>query len=346
MTPARAEEAAAAAGLQRAAAAGIHRLEIPTPFPIGRVNAYLIEGEPLTLVDSGPNSAKSLDELERALASQGRRVEDIELLLITHQHADHVGLAEILARRSGAEVAALAGLARHLADLRRQSELDDRFAAALMRRNGVPADLVIALGATAAAIRAWASTVTVTRGLLDGEELRAGGRALTIAHRPGHSPSDTVFHDRANGILIAGDHLLAHVSSNPIATRPLAAEGEYDGPRPRTLVTYIASLERTRAMELDIVLPGHGPPITDHVELIEARLRLHRRRAERIERTIARRPLSAHEIARALWGNAAISQAYLTLSEVLGHLDLLLADGRAREEERDGVALFVASERR
>jgi len=55
--------------LAQAAAAGVHRLAIPTPFQVGRVNAYLIEDSPLTLIDSGPNSAKALDELERALAA-------------------------------------------------------------------------------------------------------------------------------------------------------------------------------------------------------------------------------------------------------------------------------------
>jgi hypothetical protein len=53
--------------------AGIVRLAIPTPFQVGRVNAYLIEDSPLTLIDSGPNSAKALDELEQALASRGQR---------------------------------------------------------------------------------------------------------------------------------------------------------------------------------------------------------------------------------------------------------------------------------
>jgi hypothetical protein len=47
--------------LAHAAASGIHRLAIPTPFQVGRVNAYLIEDSPLTLIDSGPNSAKALD---------------------------------------------------------------------------------------------------------------------------------------------------------------------------------------------------------------------------------------------------------------------------------------------
>jgi hypothetical protein len=54
-------------------------------------------------------------------------------------------------------------------------------------------------------------------------------------------------------------------------------------------------------------------------------------------------PRSAYEIAQALWGNIAVTQAYRTLSEVLGHLDLLTGDGRARGMERDGRSLFEAA---
>ncbi|MEA2291019.1 MAG: hypothetical protein QOF17_39, partial [Solirubrobacteraceae bacterium] len=67
-------------------AAGIHCLAIPTPFAVGRVNCWLIEDEPLTLLDTGPNSGKALDELEQALAAHGHRIEDLERIVISHQH--------------------------------------------------------------------------------------------------------------------------------------------------------------------------------------------------------------------------------------------------------------------
>ena len=59
----------------------IHCLPIPTPFAVGRVNCYLIEDEPLTLVDTGPNSGAALDALERALREHGRRIEDLERIV-------------------------------------------------------------------------------------------------------------------------------------------------------------------------------------------------------------------------------------------------------------------------
>ena len=91
------------------------------------------------------------------------------------------------------------------------------------------------------------------------------------------------------------------------------------------------------------VLPGHGDPVTDHRALIDERFALHRRRADKIHRLIAERLRSAYEIAQALWGNIAVTQAYLTLSEVLGHVDLLLNDGRVREVKRDGLSLYEAA---
>jgi glyoxylase-like metal-dependent hydrolase (beta-lactamase superfamily II) len=317
--------------LARAAEAGIHRLAIPTPFQVGRVNAYLIEDSPLTLIDSGPNSGKALDELEQALRARGHAIEEIELLVITHQHIDHFGLATILARRSGAEVAALQGLVPYLRDFRAAAELDDRFAQAIMLRHGISADVVTALRAVSASFRAWGAAVEVTRPLGDGEELRLRERTLRVLHRPGHSPSDTVFLDEGSSILFAADHLIAHISSNPLLARPLDAGTDFAGPRPRALIDYIASLQRTREMELSLVLPGHGMPIADHVSLIDRRLSMHRRRAERIYKLIAQEPRTAHEIATELWGNVAVTQAYLTISEVLGHVDLLLEKGRVVE---------------
>jgi glyoxylase-like metal-dependent hydrolase (beta-lactamase superfamily II) len=321
--------------------AGIHRIALPTPFLVGRVNCYLIDDEPLTLIDTGPNSGKSLDDLERALAAHERRIEDLELIVVTHQHMDHLGLLEILARRSGAQVAALDLLEPYLADFSRSAAADDEFAQAVMRRHGVPADLATVLGALAAAFRAFGSSGRVTRPLADGEDLVLRDRTLHVLHRPGHSPSDTVLWDSEREILIAGDHLLAHISSNPLVSRPLTGPSE---PRPQALLQYIESMRTTRELPARLVLPGHGDPILEHPELIDERLRMHRRRAERIHQILDAQPLSAYEIALRMWGNVAVTQAYLTLSEVLGHLDLLVSTGQAIERDSDGLSVFESTQ--
>jgi len=329
------EEAYAAA-----AAAGIHRLAVPTPFAVGRVNCYLIEDEPLTLIDTGPNSGKSLDELERALAAHGRTVEEIGLIVITHQHMDHLGLLEILARRSGAEVAALHLLAPYLEDFQASMAADDAFSQAIMRQHGIPAEMVTVLGSVGMAFRAFGSRGQISRPLRDGDLLKLRDRSFEVLHRPGHSPSDTIFWDSERRILIAGDHLLAHISSNPLISRPL--EETASDQRPQALLRYIESMLATRELAPELTLTGHGDPVTDHVTLIDERLRLHHRRAEKMRRLLEPGPLTAYEIALKMWGNVAVTQAMLTLSEVLGHMDLLLRDGLVRELTDHEVSRFEA----
>jgi glyoxylase-like metal-dependent hydrolase (beta-lactamase superfamily II) len=325
--------------LEQAALAGIHPLPLPTPFAVGRINSYLIEDDPLTLIDTGPNSGKSLDELQEALAARGHSIDDIGLIVITHNHIDHIGLVEIIVEHSGAEVAALGAAAERLANYLADSEAEDEFAVGLMLRNGIPEDIAQALRSVSGSFRGWASRVEVTRPLADGEALELRDRSFEVQHRPGHSPMDTLFWDAERRILFAGDHLLAQISSNPLLGRPL------DGSpgRTRSLVAYIDSLKRTRELPAEIVFGGHGEPITDHAALIDSRLAATERRKEKIHRLIAERPRTGFEIAQSLWGNIAVTQAYLTLSEVIGHADLLVDEGRIREADDGAVTRYEAT---
>ncbi len=327
-------------GFETAAAVGIHRIAIPTPFAVGRVNVYLIDDDPLTLVDAGPNSGTSFDELTRGLAALGRSLEEIELVILTHQHIDHLGLVGLVASRSGAEVAAIDHAVPIVENFSEEMQADDDFASTTMLRHGIPEDVVRALQSVSRAFRAWGAPAKVTRVLHDRDEIAFRDRTLRVHWRPGHSPTDTVFEDADRRMLIAADHLLAHISSNPLITRPLDGETE----RPQALATYLDSLTKTRAMDLDLVLPGHGEPVTDHRELIDQRFVLHRRRADKLHRLIAERPRTAYELAQALWGNIAVTQAYLTLSEILGHTDLLLNEGRVCEVVDGETVHFEAVE--
>jgi glyoxylase-like metal-dependent hydrolase (beta-lactamase superfamily II) len=328
-----------AAALARAAEAGIHVLRIPTPFAVGRVNAYLIEDDPLTLVDSGPNSGRALDELHHQLAEHGRSIDDIELIVLTHQHMDHLGLVDIIASHSGAEVAAIDKLSGFVEDFSAAAARDDEFATAVMLRNGISEDVVQALRQVSSAFRAWGGKAHVTRPLSDGDVLELGNRNLRVLHRPGHSPSDTVFWDAERHILIAADHLIKHISSNALITRPLDGSSE----RTQALVAYIDSLRKTRELPAEIVLSGHGEPITDHVGLIDERFALFERRAEKLYGLIAEEPRTGHGLAQALWGDVAVTQAFLTLSEVIGHVDLLINAGHVREVDDGDVIRYEAT---
>jgi glyoxylase-like metal-dependent hydrolase (beta-lactamase superfamily II) len=316
-----------------AAGLGIHRIPVPTPFAVGDVNTYLIDDDPLTLVDCGPNSASALAALEDGVNVLGRRLGEIELVLVTHQHIDHVGLAREVTRRSGADLACLGLLAPVLEEWERHAVQDDDDAQQLMLRHGINPQVAEALRAMADLMRGWGTSMSVADTFEPGDEITLRDRRLTVRHHPGHSPSDTVFLDRASGAAFVGDHLLADISSNALISRPLTAG--WDGRRPTPLLDYRRSLLATRELDISIALTGHGRAVLDHRDLIDSRLAQQRHRAERFHALLAEGPRSAHEIATEQWGQVAVSQAFLTLSEVLGVLDLLIEDGRVTED-RDG----------
>jgi glyoxylase-like metal-dependent hydrolase (beta-lactamase superfamily II) len=166
-----------------------------------------------------------------------------------------------------------------------------------------------------------------------------GGRVFNVHHRPGHSASDLIFLDADAGVTLVGDHLLSRISSNAIVSRPLGASPESSRPKP--LLDYARSMRATQAMDAGLVLPGHGEPISDHAQLIDSRLRDQERRARKILELLTPGPLSAHALALQMWGRVALTQAYLTISEVLGHIDILLEDGSVVETEADGLSLFA-----
>ena len=317
----------------------IHRLPIPTPFRVGRVNCHLIDDDPLTLVDVGPNWGVALVALEDAVREAGRRLEDLERIVITHQHADHVGLVGLVAEKSGAEVCALDAFAPLVEAFATYADRNDELAQAVMRRHGVRDDVVTVLAAVTRAHRGWGGSAPVTQRLHDGGALEFANRRFEVHHRPGHSPSDTILFDPASGELVAGDHLIKNISSNPVISAPLDPDGE----RASALLTYMASLRATREMPIQTVLPGHGDTFGDHATLIDERFAMHERRAHKIAGLIAEQPLTAHEIAHSIWGGVALTQTFLTLSEVLGHIDLLVERGEVTEVPDEGVVRWTAS---
>jgi glyoxylase-like metal-dependent hydrolase (beta-lactamase superfamily II) len=317
---------------------GIYPIAVPTPFAVGAVNAYLLCGDPVTLVDTGPNLGTSIVALSQLLARAGFKFEDIEVLVITHTHPDHLGLTSLLADRTGAEVMALDRSVGFIEGLHHEMAADDEYAAQLMGRHGIDGDVIDALRSVATIVRGLAAPAKITQTLRDGEEVTLGGRRLRILHRPGHSQSDTLLHDEDEGIILAGDHLLSKISSNALVARPIG--GGPDAPRTRPLVDYRRSLRATRELDLNVVLGGHGPPIEDHRTLIDERLERQDLRAEKILELLRPGPRTAHELALEIWGRVAFTQAYLTVSEVLGHLDLLIADGLVSEGDTEPVIRF------
>jgi glyoxylase-like metal-dependent hydrolase (beta-lactamase superfamily II) len=319
-------------------------VDIPLPLAhIGSVNAWLLRGDPLTVLDPGPRDDAALTALEDGLRREGLRVEDVELVLATHHHLDHIGLAASIQRRSGAVVAVLDRVAAYAERYHAELEEDRRFARGLMAHHGVPDQVIADNEDFWAYLRSRSEDVRADLRLRDGETIAAGGRMLRLVWRPGHSTTDTLFVDDRDGIAFSGDHLLATISSN---TEIYASDRAEDG-RARSRVRYLEGLRRTARMPLTRLLTGHRAPVTDHGRLVRARIAEHGRRCERIAAILADGPRTAYAVARELWpARTVVEQPLLVVWEVVGHLELLLASGRVAERVGATGSVFELTARR
>lgn len=320
----------------REVADGIFQIVLPTPWPVGPVNVYLIDDEPLTLFDTGPIDGSSVAALELGLAECGYRVEDLERIVLSHQHPDHWGAGQPLAERAGAELCGLADFAVWLGDYPRSLIRDDRYADELMRTHGVlrsPTAPGPYAGDTSYCERA-----AVTRALRDGEALEFADRRLQVLHRPGHSRSDTVLYDDARGVLVGADHVMRWPSI-PLMSPPL--DGAPELGRRRALAEYKASLLMTQAMGLTTILPGHGDVIRDPASVIDTRLRLYERRIEEMLAVVDTVPTTAIELTHRTRGEIAEASTFFALCDTLGYLDELIGAGLVAETDHSGVAHFA-----
>src|SRR3954447_1359948 len=306
---------------------------------VGSVNAWLLRGDPLTLVDAGPRNDEALAALEAGLREHGVRVEDIELLIGTHHHLDHVGLFATVARRSGAQVAVLDALADYGSVYEKRAARERAFSRGLMAAHGVPNQVIADNEGFWDYIGENSESFGTDIRLVEGDVIRAGGRDLRVLVRPGHSTTDTLMVDEPAGIAFVGDHVLAGISSN---TEIYPGPGE-ERLRPRSRANYIDNLRKTAALPLQTLLTGHGAPVKRHKELIQRRLVEHNRRSERIAAVLEAGPNTAYGIAHELWPARMVrEQPLLVLWEVLGHLDLMVCAGGLDERlSDDGHSWFT-----
>jgi glyoxylase-like metal-dependent hydrolase (beta-lactamase superfamily II) len=318
---------------------GVRAFSVPTPFTVGPVNLWLIEDDPLTLVDTGADWATGMLALERGLRDAGYCLADIERVVLTHHHPDHCGLTSVLAERTGATVHAILGVAEWLSRYDALAADHETHQLEIFVQHGLPQQIATALRQTERIARHWTAAARVDTIIEDGSVLEGARSRWTVHHRPGHSHLDVVLHeDEGARRLIAGDHLLA--DAPPIAIM----SPKFDPwPRPRPMLDYLASLRATRAMEISAVLPGHGVPFEDVPTLIDHYIRRQELRSSQVLELLADGPRTAFALALAIWDSRAVAHVTLSLSDTLGSLDLLAARGRVREVNCDGLIAFAAT---
>ena len=310
----------------------MHQITLPTPFPVGPVHIYLLEGEPLTLLDTGPRTPEALQKLEEGLAELGYSVGDLQQIVVSHAHADHYGLAATLAETSGAAVLAHPRCASQLdAHAERGGSL--LWYAGLLRRAGMPLPLQLRVAGGFRHVNSHSDPVRVTRLLAEGDAIRMGEAEWQVLHTPGHSADLICLYQKEARLLLGSDHLIKHISSNAIIEPP---EGK-GADRRRPLVEYWAGLQRVAEMDIGLVLAGHGRPIDDHRALIEKRFSFYQKRLQSIRRALCDGPSTVWGIVEQLFPRLGGIDTFLAVSEVLGHLDVMEDAGEVRVTTEGGV---------
>jgi glyoxylase-like metal-dependent hydrolase (beta-lactamase superfamily II) len=321
---------------------GVFRIPIPVPFPQagGPVNVYLVEeaGGGLLMFDAGLGSPEATAALEAGFQRLGRRFDEVTRIVVSHGHVDHYGGARFAEERHGGEIPVYA----HPADAAKIAEDGWRWRdrqplfAAYLARLGVPADVLAAVAREGERGFGLARRVRAARPIGEGEVLRTRHLALRVLHMPGHTPGLLCLHDEERRLFFSDDHLLEKVSPNPlIDLGPAGEEGLF-----KPLLAYVASARRMRALDLDLVLPGHGPPFSGHRAVIDRLLGFYERRQARIRELLEGGPATAWEISRALFPSARPAEAFLTMSEAIANLEALEARGEASRALVDGVYRF------
>ncbi|MFQ6107009.1 MAG: MBL fold metallo-hydrolase [Thermoplasmata archaeon] len=309
----------------------VHLLAIPTSLPIRESNAYLVEGDPLTLIDTGTLTEEGRRVLQDKIIEIGYRLEDIGRIVLTHAHVDHFGLAAHVKRTSGAKVF-INGLEKGFVEdypetfNRRRGYFRKVFHSA-----GVPEEMLDEIERFFDYLARLAEPCKVDVVLSDGDTVRAGSLELQEIHTPGHSDGSMCFISQS-GELFSGDTLLRDVSWNfTLGGTGVPSSG---------LAEYVCSLKKIRELPVKRVLPGHFGPFKDARATIDRFLELHEKRKEQILRSLEGRKLTAYQIAREVYGIEDEQDVILSLSQVLGLLRDLSGEGDVQKEEGSSPQLF------
>jgi glyoxylase-like metal-dependent hydrolase (beta-lactamase superfamily II) len=310
---------------------------------VGPINVYLADGAELTLIDTGPQDPPTLDALRAELRARGVAFKDIRRIIVTHAHVDHFGLAAQIVAESDAPVLSHRLNQWWLTDFKREWERRYDFYRDVFARSGAPLEYAEKVVAGMQRLADYADSVPADHfvPLEEGDALRLGGEPWRVVYAPGHAHGLICLHDPASRTLISSDHLLRDITSNPVMEPP--ARGETA--RPRALIDYMASMERTARLNVGIALPAHGEPI-DHVSaLVNQRMAFHRARLDQIEQQLECCAQTPYEICNILFPKLRSFDTFLGLSEVIGHLDVLEAEGRVRLDVSDGLWRYIPTRR-
>lgn len=308
----------------------IYPISVPTRSDLATFNFYLVENQDqLLLVDAGINSEKCWQAFLDVLRKNDFILTDIDKIVLTHSHEDHTGLVNHILDKHQVSVYAhedaVFRLKRDWGYLKRRLDFFQELYA--KAGSGAMGDKRVEVLKRKARENSTQAIHTEIILLKEGDAVNG----FKVIATPGHWPDHIVLLDPENGIMLSGDHLIQHISSNALI------EPDQQGQKIATLLQYEQSLMKCQSYHINIIYPGHGEIIHAPSKLIEQRLNGIERKAKKILSTVGKlHPCTVAEIAQVYYKDKYDTEFSLVMSEILGQLDRLEAQKRIERQEKDG----------
>ena len=237
------------------------------------VNCWLFKYPEPTLLDCGENTKESWEALLVGLKTNGLAIKDINKIVITHAHVDHMGMASRVAQESGAKVY----LSEYASDWAEHVEVMWNQRTKLIRQT-----FVELIDTTSPILQFFNSQNSGFNQILnmweaipsdrvakfesrDGIEM--GGRQWEVIYAPGHSSSQTVFFDPHSREIMSADMLLAITPTPVIEFDPIESDKRQMG-----LPKMLESFHKMKALNISIAYPGHYAPFEQVNDVIDTQL--------------------------------------------------------------------------
>ncbi len=296
---------------------------------------YIVQGDAVTLVDAGVKTKEAWETFQKKLKEAHLSIEDIDQVVLTHHHPDHVGMLEWLP----AHIPVYGH--RYVKPWIEKDPTffmrHDQFYKQLFTEFGVEGNFEHLLERLKSSLH-FAGIRSLSYEIGQGDEI-PGFEDWQIIETPGHAQSHLVFYHEKDGDLLAGDHLLATISSNPLLEPPLSTSAE----RAKPQLQYNDSLKKMLDLHIRIAYTGHGVEINKVHSLIKHRLQRQHERAWQVKEMLKKNPLTTFELTKLLFPAVYEKELGFTLSETTAQLDYLLSLQVIKKHVNEaGVSYFSA----
>jgi len=315
----------------------LYRVEIPLPrSPLKALNSYIVKGrERFLIIDTGMNREECLRPMRSALQKLGIDLNKTDFF-ITHLHADHSGLVGVLA----SDTSKIYFNKTEASFVNFQPNEDYWMKHFIFyASHGFPEDEMKRVWEGHPGYR-YSSRRQITFSVMEeGDNIEVGNYLFRCIETPGHSPGHMCLYEASQKILICGDHILFDITPNITHWEQLE----------NSLKHYLKNLDKVKALDVNLILPGHRNIWNDHRKRIGELQEHHRDRLDEALAAVQDGGKTAWEVAPYItwdidcnsWAEFPSLQKFFAVGETIAHLDYLAADGKVRKEIRNHKVLYL-----